>query len=281
MTARRWWAVGVAGAAVLVGPAAPAEARVDAACDTSTGVTVVVDFGPYGGVEVGCAPDTGTGLGALEAAGFAWTGTAQYGNFVCRIDGLPTAQDDQCVRTPPATAYWVYWHAQRGGAWAYSSQGPGAYDPPAGSVEGWSFGAGDPPGSAPPPPVPAPPPPPPPPPTSTVATEPATEPAPADEEPMSPPPPASSPAPSATSAAEPTAPTRPSSAPAKSPDPNLATTDPAAGRSAGPSTDLAVGPPTDDDGSPLGTLIGLLAAAAVAGAGGVVALRRRRGAPTS
>jgi hypothetical protein len=142
-------AVVVAAGALVLAVPAPAGA---AACSGTSGVTVVVDFGSLGGVQVGCAAgDPGSGLTALHAAGFATTGTQKDGPaFVCRINGAPAS--DPCVLTPPSSAYWSYWHADRG-AWAYSSLGAASYDPAPGSVEGWAFGAGARPGIAPPAPT--------------------------------------------------------------------------------------------------------------------------------
>ncbi|WP_247660672.1 hypothetical protein, partial [Micromonospora sp. D75] len=81
--------------------------------------------------------------------GFTVTGTARWGlAFVCRINGKPTAATEPCVNTPPATAYWSYWHASSGGSWSYSTSGATGYNPAPGSVEGWSFGAGAPPSIA-------------------------------------------------------------------------------------------------------------------------------------
>ncbi|MBA2417203.1 MAG: hypothetical protein H0V64_15225, partial [Geodermatophilaceae bacterium] len=135
----------------------PAQA---AACTGGSGVTVVVDFGRYGGVQTGCAGDPTNGLSALSQAGFSValvTGQA----FVCRIDGVPPAEDDACVRTPPETAYWSYWQAPPGGgSWTYGGQGAGNSQPVDGATEGWAFGPGAPPGIA--PPVNTAPPPPPP-----------------------------------------------------------------------------------------------------------------------
>jgi hypothetical protein len=79
---------------------------------------------------------------------------------VCRIAGRPGPDTEPCNNTPPATAYWSYWFASRGGEWCYSTVGAANRTPPTGSVEGWSFfkgGGGDeasPPGYAPPPPSP-------------------------------------------------------------------------------------------------------------------------------
>jgi len=132
--------------------AAPAPARA-AACTGSTGVTVVVDFTRVGGgITTACAPgNPTTGLAALRGAGFTPTGTRRSGPaFVCRIDGLPTAAQDACVNTPPASAYWSYWHAPRQGTWTYSTLGAASHDPAPDTVEGWSFGSGQEPGISPP-----------------------------------------------------------------------------------------------------------------------------------
>jgi hypothetical protein len=128
---------------VAADPAArPAQA---AACPGTTGVTVVVDFTAFGGgVTIACATgDPATGLAALQTAGFALTGTKRWGlAFVCRINGLPTAATEACVNTPPASAYWSYWHAVPGGAWSYSTGGASSHNPAPGTVEGWAFGSG-------------------------------------------------------------------------------------------------------------------------------------------
>lgn len=85
-----------------------------ASCHAAAGVMVVVDF-----QELDTAPPRvvcveqwagGTALAAIEAAGFTVTGTTAWGKaFVCRINGLPSAADDSCADTPPASAHWEYW----------------------------------------------------------------------------------------------------------------------------------------------------------------------------
>ncbi|MGX7828168.1 hypothetical protein ACTG9Q_24065 [Actinokineospora sp. 24-640] len=140
---------------------APAAAA--AACSGTTGVTVVVDFASLGGgAQVGCAPgDPSSGLRALSGAGYGYTFASRQPGLVCRVSGKPAS--DPCVNPSPATAYWSYWYAVRGGSWVYSSTGAGSRDPAPGTVEGWAFGAGRPPATPPPaaprPPAPQPPPP--------------------------------------------------------------------------------------------------------------------------
>jgi hypothetical protein len=135
-------------AAGLVAVAAPAAPAYAAACtSTKTGVTVVVDFTKLGEkIDTACDPtNPANGLDALTGAGFTYAFVPRYPGFVCTIDNLP----DPC-NGAPATAYWSYWHAKRGGTWIYSNTGAGTYKPKPGSVQGWAFGAGSPPGISPP-----------------------------------------------------------------------------------------------------------------------------------
>jgi hypothetical protein len=119
-------------------------------------VTVVVDFHELGGgIVVRCAGSSvRSGAEALAQAGFTVSQPLRTPGFVCRIDGKPGADREACVDTPPTSAYWSYWRAERGGSWTYSSQGASATRPA--QVEGWSFAldrsatAVPPPGIAPP-----------------------------------------------------------------------------------------------------------------------------------
>lgn len=126
-------------------PTAPTEAGAVAGTAWCDGVVVVVDGGgpASGDVTIGCAPgDPATGLAALSAAGHAVDMLNREPRFVCRIDGHPA--DDPCAGFPPPDAYWSSWTV-RDGAWTYAALGAAATDPGPGDVEGWAFGAGDPP----------------------------------------------------------------------------------------------------------------------------------------
>ena len=119
-----------------------------AACTSSKkGVTVVVDFTKLNGkIKPACDPtDPTNGLTALTGAGFSYTFVPNYPGFICTIDSLPNP-----CNGAPASAYWSYWHATPHGKWIYSNLGAGSYHPKAGSVQGWAFGAGNPPGISPP-----------------------------------------------------------------------------------------------------------------------------------
>ncbi|WP_460447676.1 hypothetical protein [Angustibacter aerolatus] len=279
--------------------APPAQA---AACSGSTGVTVVVDFGPLGGTSTRCAAGSpASGIAALKAAGFSIAYVQTQPGFVCRLNGLPTAAKDPCRRTPPTSAYWSYWHANRGGSWQYSSTGAGSRRPAAGSVEGWAFGAGARPAVAPP----AAPAEPRPKPTtrtttpaprtsstthrSTTTTRPTTSSAPRTSSSSTRPSAARSTTPRASSttsasgssttrgATTTTAPTTSTSAAGaaaatSAPPGDADTTDPADDPGA-----LASEPVSSDGGTPTGALVALGLVLVVGGAGAVVARRRRSG----
>ncbi len=142
MTGRRWrstiLAAVVAVAGPLVGPSAPPAAASSGPCPGTTGVTVVVDYQALGGgVVVRCAPGSpSTGFKALTAAGFTIEEVRNVPGFLCRIDGKPGPADETCVNTPPATAYWSYWRADRGGSWVSNSEGGKTRTPPPGTVDG-------------------------------------------------------------------------------------------------------------------------------------------------
>ena len=131
-------------ATIVVGAPRSAAADPIGNCSTTVGVIVVVDFSPWGGkIERGCDIALTTGYAALHVAGFTTAGDDQDGPaFICRIDNEPSPSQDSCVNTPPASAYWSYWHADAGQTtWAYSDEGAMSYKPPPGSVDVWVFGA--------------------------------------------------------------------------------------------------------------------------------------------
>lgn len=125
-------------AAAGLGLSAPAAA---ATCGSSSGVTVVVDFHQLGGVQSAC--DAG-GAGEYAAAQFTDVGhTLTYVQgqpFVCQVDGAPSTQ---CVRTPPATAYWsLWWSDGTSGTWTYASVGVASLKVPDGGYVALSWQKG-------------------------------------------------------------------------------------------------------------------------------------------
>jgi len=245
----------------------PAPAALAGACTDTTGITVIVDFSAFGeGIEVRCAPQpVRSGFDALTRAGFTFAGTTQFPGLLCRINGEPAS--DPCHGAPPPDAYWGYWHAPRGGSWTYSSSGAGSRVPPAGSVEGWSFGDRDEPGIAPPAPAPTP--------TTRPAATPTTQGSvggPATATPTTAD--AQGGGAGATSTTGPGGATSTTSEPALSvPD---AEDDGVDGENAlrGESAS-ATEPAPDDGGSPVGVVVAVLIALALGGAAAITAKRRR------
>jgi hypothetical protein len=146
-------ALGLAVAA-FAGTAVPAGAAPQpiGQCTTSSGAVLAVDFSRWGGpVYRSCGTTPTTGYELLNQGGWRTTGTGHDGPaFICRIGysghqggkQYPTPQQDDCVLTPPASAYWSYWHADPGeNTWEYSQLGAMLYKPKPGSVDLWTFGA--------------------------------------------------------------------------------------------------------------------------------------------
>ncbi len=140
--------LGAASGAVLAEPEADRAFAIDHSrgtpgyCPDADGVTVIVDFQELGGdTIIRCAPgDQETGHAALKNAGIEIAGTNRWGEaFICRIEGKPGPESEPCIDTPPASAYWSYWHAPNDGTWTYSQWGVMNRKPPPGSFEGWSF----------------------------------------------------------------------------------------------------------------------------------------------
>ncbi|MBJ3809756.1 hypothetical protein [Streptomyces flavofungini] len=120
-------------------------------CTTRSGAVLAVDFSDWGGpILRSCGTTPTTGYELLNQGGWRTTGTGHDGPaFICRIGysgykggkQFPTPAQDDCVLTPPATAYWSYWHADAGSnTWQYSQLGAMLYKPKPGSVDLWIFG---------------------------------------------------------------------------------------------------------------------------------------------
>lgn len=123
-------------------------------CTATGGAVVAVDFGPFGGkVERGCDTTPTTGYDLLHDAGFSTDGTVHDGPaFICRIGygpfdtgtQYPTTDKEDCVLTPPVTAYWSYWIASPDQkSWTYSPLGAQARTLQPGDVDAWVFGGTD------------------------------------------------------------------------------------------------------------------------------------------
>ena len=236
-------------------------------CETDEGVTVVVDMTVFDkGIIVRCVdgslPSSYTGWDALVDAGFSPEAPARQPGFLCRVAGEPSASralsipgdedyHEQCVVTPPDSAYWAYWHAPNGGNWTYSDFGAASRDVIEGGFEGFSFalnGSIVTPGVAPVRLSDTPDPPPTSPPAPTATPSPTTTPKPtATPSPTATPKPTATP--SRTAIPSPTATPKPPAAPSPTAKPKpTATTKPAPSpTSGGASTPLGDSTPTQPD----------------------------------
>lgn len=146
----------IAVAAAVCVPVAVTVPSVSAApishCTTHSGTIVAVDFQHWGGPIVrGCATGQRNGYELLHAAGFTTAGDQHDGPaFICRLGNsafhggrqYPTPNQQNCVLTPPSSAYWSLWLAPAGqNHWTYTQLGAMGTVAKPGEVELWSFGA--------------------------------------------------------------------------------------------------------------------------------------------
>lgn len=108
--------------------------------------TLVIDFGAAAErqtkvVKLRNLSDEETGWSLFEVAGVEVQGTAQYSvGFVCRLDGWPAEEDQDCTRTPTAAeGHWAYYvtNSKMGAGWILSGQGAASHNPECGGYEGW------------------------------------------------------------------------------------------------------------------------------------------------
>lgn len=100
-----------------------------------------------------CGSSGGSGFQLMNQGGWATEGTQHDGPaFICRIGysgfqngaKYPTPSEQDCVLTPPATAYWSFWLAPAGqNTWTYSPLGAMSDRTKPGEVEAWVFGGTD------------------------------------------------------------------------------------------------------------------------------------------
>jgi hypothetical protein len=144
-------ALTVAGLTVVGTGRADAAAQPQSDCTATAGVILAVDFAPWGGPLLrSCGSTPTTGYAQLNQGGWHTVGTVHDGpGFVCRISyggyrhdvQYPTAAQQDCVLTPPASAYWAFWEAGPGATtWTYSQSGAANDHLTSGSVSLWIFG---------------------------------------------------------------------------------------------------------------------------------------------
>lgn len=111
-------------------------------CASPASVIVVVDPGPLGGEPAAtCAPEGGgsTAAAATVGAGVALA-YASGQPFVCRVDGLPGSDAEDCRGTPPGDGYWaLFWAGPEDERWSYSTLGAASLPIPGGGAVAWRF----------------------------------------------------------------------------------------------------------------------------------------------
>ena len=106
------------------------------------GTTLVVDFGEASGKDtiVRCVQNySGNSWALFAAAGLKVTGTSQYPvGFVCRVNDVPSASEQNCATTPDAASgSWAFFIGSSD--WQYALAGASSYQTNCGGVEGWRF----------------------------------------------------------------------------------------------------------------------------------------------
>lgn len=109
-------------------------------CTAQGGVWVIVDL-PQATMAAGCATNPRNGQDALEQIGVTTTSTSK--GLICELQGRPL---DSCSKykgfNKKTGEYWGYWHRDSPqSGWTYSKKGATNYQPQAGTIEGWRWGA--------------------------------------------------------------------------------------------------------------------------------------------
>ena len=112
---------------------------------TSSGISLVVDFGSDSKIQpvIRCVRGLDlSGWQILEQAALRVEGTSEYPKaFVCRINDWPSEIAEDCMGTPGLTGgSWVYFYSKPGNnGWHRSPVGAATRKPLCGEVEGWLF----------------------------------------------------------------------------------------------------------------------------------------------
>ncbi len=137
-------AAGLLAAAGLLLAPAPATAAEPAGCPGASGVTVVVDFNelPAGEeLQAGCDPTPGGAAASNFAdAGFRLTQATGDPGFTCQVDGRPADRD--CTASD---AFWsLWWSDGKSGKWVFATRGVTTLRVPEGGYVAfaWHEGAG-------------------------------------------------------------------------------------------------------------------------------------------
>jgi hypothetical protein len=137
------WVTGgflVLGSMVLPGPLAPSPA----CAGEGPRAVLVVDTGESeSSLCVGLPEPSVSGLELIELAGEQHGLSYRFGyggNAVCMLAGVGATGDDCFEKYPD---FWGYWRGDGTGGWSWSGSGAGSTTVEDGDVEGWSWGSGN------------------------------------------------------------------------------------------------------------------------------------------
>lgn len=103
------------------------------------GLVVSFDDGSY---TTRCVTFTEQSISGYEVLMRSGLDVVTADGLVCDIEGESGCGEEDCLCDP--SRYWGYWHLENED-WAYSTVGANAYIVRDGDVEGWRWGAGEPP----------------------------------------------------------------------------------------------------------------------------------------
>lgn len=109
----------------------PSAATAHEDCASPQDVPIVIEFGSLDGEDtILCAQHSAgeTAIAALHDAGIETTETSAAMPMVCRIDGLPTPEQEKCGNALNGPGYWAFLVAKEGEEWGYASAGLQDYE---------------------------------------------------------------------------------------------------------------------------------------------------------
>ena len=139
-----WLTVPVVALSVAIGVRVALGSTASLGNSATNSVQLVVDFGTESGrgvVSQRVEGFSGTGWELLVAAGMTPEGTGDYPTgFVCRLDGWPSPEAQDCSDTPtPTEGTWGYFvtNPEIGKGWIVSGVGSNMHRPRCGQSEAW------------------------------------------------------------------------------------------------------------------------------------------------
>lgn len=127
------WFARLAAVALLSASVAalPSPATAHESCEAAEDVPIVLEFGTLDGEDrVLCAQHAAgkTGIQALTDLGVETENSGGAMPMICRIEGVPTQQQEKCGNALNGPGYWAFMVAKEGQDWGYASVGLQEYE---------------------------------------------------------------------------------------------------------------------------------------------------------